>query len=81
MDPLGKRLTTNCKIRAKNFEGRMNPRDPNRAMYVNGTWTPKVCRIIAFLAVLGVLGPLFYILLGFGYRLLGYVGVIVHWDP
>ena len=31
----------------------------------NKTWTPKVCRIIAFLAAFGDLGLLFYILLGF----------------
>ena len=31
------------------------------------TWTPKVCRIMAFMAVLTGLGPLFYILLGFRY--------------
>ena len=32
----------------------------------SSTWTPKVCRRIAFLAVLAGLGPLFYKLLGFG---------------
>ena len=31
------------------------------------TWTPKVCKIMAFMAVIGGLGPLFYILLGFRY--------------
>ena len=31
------------------------------------TWTPKVCRIIAVLAVFKGLGLLFYILLGFRY--------------
>ena len=30
------------------------------------TWTPKVCRITAFLAVFKGLRLLFYILLGFG---------------
>ena len=30
------------------------------------TWTPKVCRIMAFMAVIRGLGLLFYILLGFG---------------
>ena len=29
------------------------------------TWTPKVCKIIAFVAVILGLGLLFYILLGF----------------
>ena len=32
---------------------------------LNPTWTPKVCRIIAFWAVLRSLGPFFYILVGF----------------
>ena len=30
----------------------------------NSTWTPKVCRIIAFWAIIMGLGPLFYILSG-----------------
>ena len=29
------------------------------------TWTPKLCKIMAFMAVLMGLGPLFYILFGF----------------
>ena len=29
------------------------------------TWTPKVCKIMAFMAVIMGLGLLFYILLGF----------------
>ena len=29
------------------------------------TWTPKVCKIMAFMAVIMVLGPLFHILWGF----------------
>ena len=29
------------------------------------TWTPKVCKIMAFMAVIRPLGLLFYILLGF----------------
>ena len=29
------------------------------------TWTPKVCKIIAFMAITMGLGLLFYILLGF----------------
>ena len=32
------------------------------------TWTPKVCRIMAFMAIIRGLGLLFYILLGFRYR-------------
>ena len=31
------------------------------------TWTPKVCKIMAFMAVILGLGLLFYILLGFRY--------------
>ena len=31
----------------------------------NGTWTPKVCKIMAFMAIIMGLGLLFYILLGF----------------
>ena len=33
------------------------------------TWTPKVCRIMAFMAIMRGLGLLFYILLGFRYTL------------
>ena len=29
------------------------------------TWTPKVCKIMAFMAIIRGLGSLFYILLGF----------------
>ena len=29
------------------------------------TWTPKVCKIMAFMAIIRALGLLFYILLGF----------------
>ena len=29
------------------------------------TWTPKACKIMAFMAFIMGLGPLFYILLGF----------------
>ena len=32
---------------------------------LNPTWTPKVCKIMAFRAVIMGLGLLFYILLGF----------------
>ena len=32
------------------------------------TWTPKVCKIMAFMAILMGLGLLFYILLGFRYH-------------
>ena len=35
------------------------------------TWTPRVCKIVAFMAVITGLGPLFYILLGFRYILIG----------
>ena len=42
------------------------------------TWTPKVCKIMAFMAIIMGLGLLFYILLGFRYCLLpqdlGHVG-------
>ena len=34
---------------------------------LNPTWTPKVCKIMAFKAIIKGLGLLFYILLGFGY--------------
>ena len=33
------------------------------------TWTPKVGKIMAFMAIIRGLGPLFYILLGFRYLL------------
>ena len=32
---------------------------------IRDTWTPKVCKIIAFMAIIMGLGLLFYILLGF----------------
>ena len=32
---------------------------------LGSTWTPKVCRIMALMAVIMGLGPLLYILLGF----------------
>ena len=32
-----------------------------------GTWTPKVCKIMAFMAIILGLGLLFYILSGFRY--------------
>ena len=35
------------------------------------TWAPKVCKIMAFMAIIMGLGLLFYILLGFRYSLLG----------
>ena len=43
------------------------PGVPRRNLDVHITWTPKVCRIIAFWVVFGCLGLLFYILLGFRY--------------
>ena len=36
-----------------------------RCLQLSGTRTPKVCKIIAFMAVIMGLGLLFYILLGF----------------
>ena len=39
------------------------------------TWTPKVCKIIALMAVILGLGPLFYILFGFRYCLVGNKGL------
>ena len=33
-------------------------------MLLMGTWTPKVCKVMAFMAVIVGLGSLFYILLG-----------------
>ena len=35
------------------------------------TWTPKVCKIMAFMAIIRGLGLLFYILLGFRYVIEG----------
>ena len=35
------------------------------SLLFNPTWTPKVCKIMAFMAVILGLGLLFYILLGF----------------
>ena len=37
---------------------------------VSCTWTPKVCEIMAFKALIRGLGLLFYILLGFRYDLI-----------
>ena len=34
-------------------------------VYLDPTWIPKVCKIMAFMAVILGLGLLFYILLGF----------------
>ena len=36
------------------------------AFRVWNSWTPKVCRVIVFLAAFKCFGLLFYILLGFG---------------
>ena len=33
------------------------------------TWTPKVCKVMAFMAIIRGLGLLFYILLGFRYSI------------
>ena len=40
-------------------------RNPNAPKLSNPTWTPKVCKIITFIAIIINLGLLFYILLGF----------------
>ena len=42
------------------------------------TWTPKVCKIVAFMAVIMGLGLLFYILLGFRYTPNRLTGFIMH---
>ena len=40
---------------------------PSEALdFLNPTWTPTVCRIMACMAILGGLGLLFYIVLGLG---------------
>ena len=49
--------TNNSESRA--LESKMSWMDANR------TWTPKVCRIMAFWATFRGLGPLFYLLWGF----------------
>ena len=36
-----------------------------RSGFIGFTWTPKVCKIMAFMAIIMGLGQLFYILLGF----------------
>ena len=36
--------------------------------YFACTWTPKVCKIMTFMAIILGLGLLFYILLGFRYK-------------
>ena len=40
-----------------------------RVSIMRTTWTPKVCKIMAFMAIIMGLGPLFYILLGFRYNI------------
>ena len=42
---------------------------------VGSSWTPKVCKIMAFMAIIMGLGPLFYILLGLGCGFLVFRGV------
>ena len=37
-------------------------------VFQNITWAPKVCKIMAFMAVIRGLGLLFYLLLGSSYR-------------
>ena len=44
-------------------EGRLAYR--NVSVCTTPTWTPKVCKIMAFMAIIMGLGLLFYILLGF----------------
>ena len=39
--------------------------DPLLGNNLPATWTPKVCKIMAFMAIIMGLGLLFYILLGF----------------
>ena len=54
---------------------------PERQYDLEMAWTPKVCKILAFMAVIMGVRPLFYILLGFRYDLeivgvgFGYLGV------
>ena len=61
----------------------LNPKPPNLALCFESsdtlpqkripkprfTWTPKVCKIMALMAVIMGLGPLFYIFWGFRYGL------------
>ena len=35
-------------------------------LYLGNAWTPKVCKIMAFMAIIRGLGLLFYIFLGLG---------------
>ena len=39
----------------------------DHALLETATWAPKVCKIMAFMAIILGLGLLFYILLGFRY--------------
>ena len=48
-------------------------------VYMTITWTLKVCKIMAFMATLGGLELLFYILLGFRYICM-YIYVYIHWE-
>ena len=41
--------------------------NPEVEIDITITWTPKVGKILAFMAIIMGLGPLFYILLGFRY--------------
>ena len=45
------------------------------------TWTPKVCKIMAFLAIIPGLGLLFYILLGFRLKLCFAIGMDPYVNP
>ena len=48
--------------KASTWQANMNAR-----FAIMSTWTPKVCKIMAFMAIIMGLGLLFYILLGFRY--------------
>ena len=53
------------KFRAKSLAFRSTMRSLEVKTAQHSTWTPKVCKIMAFMAILMGLGLLFYILLGF----------------
>ena len=51
------------------FEKLLALKNPKpETLKTTSTWTPKVCKIMAFMAVISGLGPLFYILLGSRYH-------------
>ena len=51
-------------------KGRLYATRPNSELSKASTWAPKVCKIMAFMAIIRGLGLLFCILLGFRYVLL-----------